>query len=59
LALQILDESFLRGKSIHVEEAKFELKGGHFDPTKRKKLTVKQIKQHKEKLNKWVLLLAS
>ena len=49
LALQLLDESELRGHKIHVEKAKFEMKG-NYDPNKRKykKLSNKEKRKAKE-----------
>lgn len=45
LALQILDGSDLRGHTVHVERAKFTMKG-NFDPKKRrKKLSAKEKKK--------------
>ena len=53
MALQILDGSDMRGSTIHVERAKFELKG-QFDPSKKKrKLTNKEKKKFQEKQEKW------
>ncbi|KIH45424.1 hypothetical protein ANCDUO_24535 [Ancylostoma duodenale] len=52
LALSILDGFNLRGKEVHVEKARFELKG-EFDPTKkRKKLTNAQKKRYMENQNR-------
>jgi hypothetical protein len=52
LALQILDGYDVRGHTIHVERAKFTMKGS-FDPNKkRKKLTNKEKKKLKEKQQK-------
>ncbi|GAB1600498.1 HIV Tat-specific factor 1 homolog [Argonauta hians] len=52
LALQILDGYDVRGKTIKVEMAKFEMKG-KFDPSKKKrKLTNKEKKKFKEKQDK-------
>ncbi|KAJ8314461.1 hypothetical protein KUTeg_006611 [Tegillarca granosa] len=51
LALQIIDGTELRGHKIHVEPAKFELKGD-FDPKKRKRLSNKDKKKLKEKQQK-------
>ena len=52
LALKLLDGSELRGSKIHVEKAKFTMKG-EFDPSKkRKKLTNKEKKKMKEKQQK-------
>ncbi|KAL5010559.1 hypothetical protein ScPMuIL_012864 [Solemya velum] len=48
LALQLLDDSELRGHRIHVEKAQFQLKG-NFDPNKkRKKLNNKEKKIQRE-----------
>jgi HIV Tat-specific factor 1 len=52
LALQILDESVIRGHTVRVQEAKFEMKGGQYDATKRKKLSKRQAKKHKEQQEK-------
>ncbi|WKX91207.1 hypothetical protein Q1695_009775 [Nippostrongylus brasiliensis] len=52
LALSILDGFPLRGKEVHVEKARFELKG-EFDPTKkRKKLSAAQKKRYMENQNR-------
>lgn len=52
LALKILDGYEVRGNKIHVERAKFTMKG-NFDPSKkRKKLTNKEKKRLKEKQQK-------
>ncbi|XP_062610063.1 17S U2 SnRNP complex component HTATSF1-like, partial [Saccostrea cucullata] len=52
LALKILDGYDVRGHKIHVERAKFTMKGD-FDPSKkRKKLTNKEKKRLKEKQQK-------
>ncbi|XP_061169553.1 HIV Tat-specific factor 1-like [Saccostrea echinata] len=52
LALKILDGYDIRGHKIHVERAKFTMKG-NFDPSKkRKKLTNKEKKRLKEKQQK-------
>lgn len=52
LALKILDGYEVRGNKIHVERAKFTMKGS-FDPSKkRKKLTNKEKKRLKEKQQK-------
>ncbi|KAK6049328.1 hypothetical protein COOONC_13167, partial [Cooperia oncophora] len=52
LALSILDGYMLKGKEVHVEKARFELKG-EFDPSKkRKKLTSAQKKRYMENQNK-------
>ncbi|KAK6731707.1 hypothetical protein RB195_007896 [Necator americanus] len=52
LALSILDGFHLRGKEVHVEKARFEMKG-EFDPTKkRKKLTNAQKKKFMENQNR-------
>ena len=48
LALQILDGYSVKGQTLSVQEAKFEMKGD-FDPSKRKKkLSNKQKKKIKE-----------
>ncbi|KAK3097780.1 hypothetical protein FSP39_013131 [Pinctada imbricata] len=52
LALKLLDGYNLRGSTIHVEKAKFTMKG-EFDPSKkRKKLSNKEKKKMKEKQQK-------
>ena len=52
LALQILDGAELRGHTVSVEHAKFELKG-QYDPTKkRRKLTKQEKKKFREKQDK-------
>ena len=52
LALTLLDGLELRKHKIHVEKAKFQMKGD-FDPTKKKrKLTAEQKKKFMEKQNK-------
>ncbi|VDN25569.1 unnamed protein product [Cylicostephanus goldi] len=57
LALSILDGFNLRGKEVHVEKAKFQLKG-EFDPSKkRKKLTNAQKKRYMENQNRQVFLV--
>jgi HIV Tat-specific factor 1 len=48
LALNVLDESELRGKKIHVERAKFTLKG-EYDPSKKPR---KRKKKELEKMKK-------
>lgn len=54
LALQILDGSDVRGYKLHVERARFEMKGS-FDATKRKKkLSSREKKKFHEKQEKWV-----
>ena len=56
LALQILDGYNYREHTIHVQRAKFELKGD-YDPTKkRRKLTSKEKKKFKQKQEKWVFV---
>ena len=49
LALQLLDDSDIRGHKIHVEKARFEMKGD-YDPNKRKhkKLSNKEKRKAKE-----------
>jgi len=58
LALQIIDGSEYKGKKLSVERAKFEMKGGTYDPKlKPKKLNKKEKEKaakHKEKLFAWV-----
>ena len=52
LALDILDGWVIRGRKVHVEKAKFEMKG-EFDPSKKKKkLTAQQKKKFMENQNK-------
>lgn len=52
LALSILDGYVLKGKEVHVEKARFELKG-EFDPSKkRKKLSNAQKKRYMENQNR-------
>ncbi|PIO58469.1 hypothetical protein TELCIR_20095, partial [Teladorsagia circumcincta] len=52
LALSILDGYVLKGKEVHVEKARFELKG-EFDPSKkRKKLSSAQKKRYMENQNR-------
>ena len=55
LALQVLDESEIRGKTITVERAKFEMKG-EYDAVKakRRKMTNKEKKRLREKQEKYV-----
>lgn len=56
LALQILDGWDLDGHKVHVERAKFELKGA-FDPSKKKKkLTVAQKKKFFENQQRYCAL---
>jgi hypothetical protein len=53
MSLYILDGSNLRGNTIHVEKAKFEMKG-EFDPQKRKRrLTAAQKKRFFERQQKY------
>lgn len=58
LALQIIDGSEYKGKTLSVEPAKFQMKGNAYDPTlKPKKLNRKEKEKaakHKEKLFAWV-----
>lgn len=52
LALDILDGWELKKHKVHVEKAKFQMKG-EFDPSKKKrKLTAEQKKRFMEKQNK-------
>lgn len=52
LALKILDDWDLRGHRVHVERAKFEMKG-EFDPKKKKRrLTAEQRKRWLESQNR-------
>jgi hypothetical protein len=53
LALKLLDEmQYDKDHTIHVERAKFEMKGA-FDPTRKKtRLTAAQKKRHMERQNK-------
>ena len=55
LALQLLDESMLKGKTIRVERAKFTLKG-EYDPNKRpkkRKVDKKKVRKKMDKLFDW------
>lgn len=58
LSIQILDGTEYKGKTIHIEEAEFKMKG-QFDPTKKPKMLSKKEKQkalkQQEKLLDWKL----
>lgn len=53
LALDILDGYTLRGNSLTVEPAKFELKGAYDPSKKKKKLTNREKRKLKEKQEKY------
>jgi len=52
LALQILDGSELRGHTVSIEHAKFELKGQYDPSKKRRKMTKQEKKKFREKQEK-------
>jgi HIV Tat-specific factor 1 len=49
LALQLLDGSELRGNKLHVERARFQMKGSSYDPSLKPK---KRRRKDKEKMKK-------
>lgn len=54
MALQLLDGSDLRGKTLHVEQAQFQMKGNYnpgLKPKKRKRKDKEKLKKQQEK---WV-----
>ncbi|XP_076754489.1 RRM1_TatSF1_like and RRM2_TatSF1_like domain-containing protein barc [Xylocopa sonorina] len=56
LALKILDKSQIRGKTLSVQRAKFQMKGDAYDPAlkpKRKKKDKERQKKFQEKLFDW------
>ncbi|OAD61970.1 HIV Tat-specific factor 1 like protein [Eufriesea mexicana] len=56
LALKILDKSQIRGKTLSVQRAKFQMKGDSYDPAlkpKRKKKDKERQKKMQEKLFDW------
>lgn len=57
LALTLLDGSDYKGKKLHVERAKFTMKGGTYDPSlrpkKKKRKDKEKIKKMQEKLFDW------